>query len=59
MGTEQAAEVLVQVKREQATHAGHIPRTTSGNIVELAVRNLVHNQPVKNTEALANPQTAI
>lgn len=32
-----------------------IPRTVSGKIVELAVRNVVHGQPVKNTEALANP----
>ena len=30
-----------------------IPRTKSGKIVELAVRNLVHNDPVKNIEALA------
>ncbi|MBB2495984.1 acetoacetate--CoA ligase [Aquipseudomonas ullengensis] len=33
-----------------------IPRTISGKIVELAVRNVVHGRPVKNTEALANPQ---
>ncbi len=33
-----------------------IPRTISGKIVELAVRNVVHGQPVKNTDALANPQ---
>jgi acetoacetyl-CoA synthetase len=33
-----------------------IPRTKSGKIVELAVRNIVHRQPVKNLEALANPQ---
>ncbi len=33
-----------------------IPRTRSGKIVELAVRNLVHGQPVNNTEALANPE---
>ncbi|HEY5777032.1 MAG TPA: hypothetical protein VIS57_13145, partial [Xanthomonadales bacterium] len=33
-----------------------IPRTVSGKIVELAVRNIVHNQPVKNTDALANPE---
>ena len=32
-----------------------IPRTISGKIVELAVRNVVHGQPVKNTDALANP----
>ena len=34
-----------------------IPRTKSGKIVELAVRNVVHGQPVKNLEALANPES--
>ncbi len=33
-----------------------IPRTKSGKIVELAVRNVVQAQPVKNVEALANPE---
>ncbi|HJQ62831.1 MAG TPA: acetoacetate--CoA ligase, partial [Burkholderiales bacterium] len=33
-----------------------IPRTKSGKIVELAVRNIVHGLPVKNVEALANPE---
>jgi acetoacetyl-CoA synthetase len=33
-----------------------IPRTKSGKIVELAVRDVVHNRPVKNAEALANPE---
>jgi len=33
-----------------------IPRTKSGKIVELAVRNIVHNQPIKNAEAMANPE---
>jgi acetoacetyl-CoA synthetase len=33
-----------------------IPRTLSGKIVELAVRNAIHGQPVKNTDALANPE---
>jgi acetoacetyl-CoA synthetase len=33
-----------------------IPRTKSGKIVELAVRNAVHGQPVRNVEALANPE---
>ncbi|WP_246251763.1 acetoacetate--CoA ligase [Ancylobacter pratisalsi] len=33
-----------------------IPRTRSGKITELAVRDVVHNRPVKNTEALANPE---
>ena len=33
-----------------------IPRTISGKISELAVRNVIHGWPVKNTDALANPQ---
>jgi acetoacetyl-CoA synthetase len=33
-----------------------IPRTISGKISELAVRNVIHGRPVKNTDALANPQ---
>jgi acetoacetyl-CoA synthetase len=33
-----------------------IPRTKSGKIVELAVRNVVHGRPVKNADALANPE---
>ena len=32
-----------------------IPRTKSGKIVELAVRNIVHGRAIKNREALANP----
>ncbi len=35
-----------------------IPRTRSGKITELAVRDVVHGKPVKNTEALANPECA-
>jgi acetoacetyl-CoA synthetase len=33
-----------------------IPRTKSGKIVELAVREVVHNRVVKNIHSLANPQ---
>ncbi|HEU4988241.1 MAG TPA: acetoacetate--CoA ligase, partial [Gemmatimonadaceae bacterium] len=33
-----------------------IPRTISGKISELAVRNVIHGRPVKNTDALANPE---
>ncbi len=32
-----------------------IPRTLSGKLTELAVRNVVHGLPVKNQDALANP----
>jgi acetoacetyl-CoA synthetase len=33
-----------------------IPRTKSGKITEIAVRDIVHGREVKNKEALANPQ---
>ena len=33
-----------------------IPRTKSGKVSELAVRDVVHGRPVKNTDALSNPE---
>ena len=33
-----------------------MPRTKSGKLVELAVRDVVHGEPVKNLEALLNPE---
>ena len=33
-----------------------IPKTISGKIVELAVKNVIHNEPVHNLGALANPE---
>jgi acetoacetyl-CoA synthetase len=33
-----------------------IPRTVSGKITELAVREVIHRRPVKNRAALANPE---
>ena len=33
-----------------------IPRTKSGKIVELAVKNIIEGNEVKNKEALANPE---
>jgi acetoacetyl-CoA synthetase len=33
-----------------------IPRTKSGKLVELAVRNVVHGEAVKNLEAMLNPE---
>jgi acetoacetyl-CoA synthetase len=41
---------------DKVLQVGDIPRTKSGKIVELAVRNVVHGQPVRNVEALANPE---
>ena len=33
-----------------------IPRTKSGKIVELAVRKIIHGEPINNKEAIANPE---
>jgi acetoacetyl-CoA synthetase len=33
-----------------------IPRTRSGKIVELAVRDMIHGREIRNREALANPE---
>ena len=33
-----------------------IPRTRSGKITELAVRDIVHGKEIKNSEALSNPE---
>jgi acetoacetyl-CoA synthetase len=33
-----------------------IPRTRSGKIIELAVRDVVHGRPVRNREVMANPE---
>ena len=33
-----------------------IPRTKSGKITELAVREIVHGRAIKNVEAMANPE---
>jgi acetoacetyl-CoA synthetase len=37
--------------------APDIPRTKSGKITELAVRDIIEGRPIKNIEALANPET--
>ncbi len=42
--------------RENTTPRHDIPRTMSGKITELAVRDVIHGRPVANVEALANPQ---
>ena len=33
-----------------------IPRTKNGKIVELAVKNIIEGNPIKNKEALADPK---
>ena len=58
-------EKIKQRIREHATprhvpakvvHVPDIPRTKSGKIVELAVRDVVHGRTVKNMDAMANPE---
>ncbi len=41
---------------DRVLQVADIPRTKSGKIVELAVRDVVHGRPVRNREALANPE---
>ena len=41
---------------EKIIQVADIPRTKSGKITELAVRDIVHGRRVKNQEALANPE---
>lgn len=60
-------ELILQIKQQIRDNASprhvpakiiqvaDIPRTISGKIVELAVRDIIHNRPIKNKEALANP----
>ncbi len=67
-GTTLSAEIEAEIRRTiraNATprhvpaviaQAPDIPRTISGKIVELAVRNVIHGLPVKNQDALANPE---
>jgi len=40
----------------KVVQVAEIPRTKSGKIVELAVRQIVHNQVIKNSHSLANPK---
>jgi len=41
---------------EKVLQVADIPRTKSGKIVELAVKNVVEGEKVKNSESLANPE---
>ena len=62
---EKLIQLIRQTVREKCTprhmpskviQVAEIPRTKSGKIVELAVRDVVHNREIKNRGALANPQ---
>jgi acetoacetyl-CoA synthetase len=63
---DEALEKLIRTKIRTGASPRHvparivavqdIPRTKSGKITELAVRDVVHGRAVKNKEALANPE---
>ncbi len=67
-GVELGEDLIAQIRntvRENATPrhvpakiiaVPALPRTVSGKITELAVRDVIHGRPVKNTSALANPE---
>lgn len=67
-GSEMTAELDTEIRRRLRTEESprhvpsiiatvdDIPRTRSGKISELAVTAVVNGDPVKNTEALANPE---
>ena len=40
----------------ETTALGHYIMGGGGKITEIAVRDVIHGRPVKNTEALANPR---
>jgi acyl-coenzyme A synthetase/AMP-(fatty) acid ligase len=40
----------------RSRHHNDIPRTKSGKIVELAVRDVIHNRTVRIDQAMANPE---
>lgn len=44
---------------EKVLPVSDIPRTISGKIVELAIRDVIHGRPVRNREALANPEALL
>ncbi len=61
---ELTAKIKEQIRRNatprhvpaKVIQVADIPRTISGKIVEIAVRDIVHGRPVKNKDALANPE---
>jgi len=64
--TENLTDKIRKTIREKCTprhmparviQVAEIPRTKSGKIVELAVRDIVHNREIQNRGALANPES--
>jgi len=68
-GERLSAELSASIKRRLGDEASprhvpaaivevpELPHTRSGKLVEIAVRDVVHGRPVKNREALANPES--
>ena len=68
-GVQLSGDLIDQIKLRIRNHASprhvpakviavaDIPRTMSGKIAELAVRDKVHGREIKNTSALANPES--
>ena len=62
--TRSRSKIRAQIRANASPHhvpkkiiqVADIPRTISGKITELAVRDVVHGRPVKNADALANPR---
>ncbi len=58
-------EIRLRIRTEASPHhvpkvilaVPDLPRTISGKITELAVRDVIHGRPVLNTDALANPES--
>ena len=47
---------IAVVRTKRIVQVADIPRTISGKITELAVRDVVHGREPKNVDALANPE---
>ena len=58
------SEIKTQIKKNASPrhvpskilNVKDIPRTKNGKIVELAVKNIIEGNAIKNKEALANPE---
>ena len=65
LSDELAARIRSQIRRNttprhvpaKVVAVADIPRTRSGKTVELAVRDIIHGRPVRNIDALANPES--
>ena len=55
-GTLRFLEIEHLKQTERAAQGIEVEDATWGKLVELAIRDVVHGLPVKNTDALANPE---